>query len=105
MLIDALGLPVTPQAIERISPLAVSRSACRPISQRSARSRAHRRRGGVGVLPERRRRTRRDVLLIEGVGGIMVPLDDQRTILDVMMALQLPLILVTGSYLGTSATR
>jgi dethiobiotin synthetase len=31
----------------------------------------------------------------------MVPLDQQRTILDVMMALQLPLILVAGSYLGT----
>ena len=44
---------------------------------------------------------RRDVLLIEGVGGIMVPLDEQRTILDVMMALRLPLILVTGSYRGT----
>jgi dethiobiotin synthetase len=44
---------------------------------------------------------RRDILLIEGVGGIMVPLDEQRTILDVMMALRLPLILVAGSYLGT----
>jgi len=31
----------------------------------------------------------------------MAPLDEQRTILDVMMALQLPLILVAGSYLGT----
>jgi dethiobiotin synthetase len=31
----------------------------------------------------------------------MVPLDEQRTVLDVMMALQLPLILVVGSYLGT----
>ena len=41
------------------------------------------------------------MLLIEGVGGIMVPLDDERTVLDVMMALRLPLILVTGSYLGT----
>ena len=44
---------------------------------------------------------RRDLLLIEGVGGIMVPLDGERTVLDVMMALRLPLILVTGSYLGT----
>jgi dethiobiotin synthetase len=44
---------------------------------------------------------RRDILLIEGVGGIMVPLDEHRTILDVMMALHLPLILVTGSYRGT----
>jgi dethiobiotin synthetase len=42
-----------------------------------------------------------DVLLIEGVGGIMVPLDDRHTVLDWMAALRVPLILVTGSYLGT----
>ena len=30
-----------------------------------------------------------------------MPLDGQRTILDVMMALRLPLVLVTGSYLGS----
>src|SRR5262249_53433922 len=46
---------------------------------------------------------RQQVLLIEGVGGIMVPLDEQHTILDVMMALQLPLILVAGSYLGPTS--
>jgi dethiobiotin synthetase len=44
---------------------------------------------------------RRDVLLIEGVGGIMVPLDERDTVLDWMVALRLPLILVAGSYLGT----
>src|SRR6185437_8998899 len=42
-----------------------------------------------------------DVLLIEGVGGIMVPLDDRRTVLDWMEALALPVLLVAGSYLGT----
>jgi dethiobiotin synthetase len=41
------------------------------------------------------------MLLIEGVGGIMVPLDQRRTVLDWMAALRLPLILVAGSYLGT----
>ena len=45
--------------------------------------------------------SRRDVLLIEGVGGIMVPLDDHHTVLDWMAALRLPLLLVCGSYLGT----
>ena len=45
--------------------------------------------------------TRRDVLFIEGVGGIMAPLDDEHTVLDWMMILRLPLILVAGSYLGT----
>jgi dethiobiotin synthetase len=40
-------------------------------------------------------------LLIEGVGGIMVPLDDSHTVLDWMAALNLPVLLVAGSYLGT----
>ena len=40
-------------------------------------------------------------LLIEGVGGIMVPLDANRTVLDWMAALGLPVILVVGGYLGT----
>jgi dethiobiotin synthetase len=43
---------------------------------------------------------RRDALLIEGVGGVMVPLAGQRTVLDWMAALGLPAILVAGSYLG-----
>ena len=39
-------------------------------------------------------------LLIEGVGGIMVPLDGKRTVLDWMAALDIPLLLVVGGYLG-----
>lgn len=38
--------------------------------------------------------------LIEGVGGLMVPLDDTHTVRDWMVALGLPVVLVTGSYLG-----
>ena len=44
---------------------------------------------------------RTDVLLIEGIGGIMVPLDERHTVLDWMVALRLPVLLVAGSYLGT----
>ncbi len=40
------------------------------------------------------------LVLIEGVGGVMVPLDGQHTVLDWMQALAVPVILVTGSYLG-----
>ena len=40
-------------------------------------------------------------LLIEGVGGAMVPLDARHTVLDWMADLDLPTILVAGSYLGT----
>jgi len=41
------------------------------------------------------------ILFIEGVGGIMVPLDAKRTVLDWMAALDVPLLLVVGGYLGT----
>jgi dethiobiotin synthetase len=40
------------------------------------------------------------VVVIEGVGGVMVPLDDRRTVLDWVAALDLPCLLVGGSYLG-----
>jgi dethiobiotin synthetase len=41
------------------------------------------------------------MLLVEGVGGVMVPLTDRHTVLDWMQALDWPLILVAGSYLGS----
>lgn len=41
------------------------------------------------------------VLLIEGIGGTMVPLTEDRTVLDWIAALHLPTLLVTGSYLGS----
>lgn len=40
-------------------------------------------------------------LLIEGIGGVMVPLDDTRTVADLVAALGIPAILVGGSYLGS----
>jgi dethiobiotin synthetase len=42
-----------------------------------------------------------DVTLIEGVGGVMVPLDGRHTVLDWLAALGAPAVLVVGSYLGT----
>jgi dethiobiotin synthetase len=40
-------------------------------------------------------------LVIEGVGGVFVPLDDRHTVMDWMADLDLPVLLVAGSYLGT----
>lgn len=42
-----------------------------------------------------------DDLLIEGVGGVMVPLNEDKTVLDWMTALGVPTLLVVGSYLGS----
>lgn len=40
-------------------------------------------------------------LLIEGIGGVMVPLDGARTVADLIAELGIPAILVGGSYLGS----
>jgi dethiobiotin synthetase len=42
-----------------------------------------------------------DVTLIEGVGGVMAPLDATHTVLDWIAALAAPALLVVGSYLGS----
>lgn len=42
-----------------------------------------------------------DVGLIEGLGGVMAPLTEDRTMLDWIADVRLPVVLVTGSYLGT----
>ena len=97
-LIAALGLPFSPESIERVSPwrfrAALSPDLAAKLEGRSINVDA------VVNYCQTVVEKRRDILLIEGVGGIMVPLDEHRTILDVMMALRLPLILVTGSYPG-----
>lgn len=41
-----------------------------------------------------------DVLLVEGAGGVMTPIDDRHTMMDCMERLRWPVILVAGSYLG-----
>ncbi len=42
-----------------------------------------------------------DVLLVEGVGGVMVPLDRENTVLDLARALGLPAVVVARAGLGT----
>lgn len=42
-----------------------------------------------------------DVLLCEGIGGAMVPLNDRHTVLDLMVNLGWPALIIAGSYLGT----
>jgi dethiobiotin synthetase len=41
--------------------------------------------------------------LVEGAGGVMSPMTDDATNLDLMIALDLPVLLVAGSYLGTAS--
>jgi dethiobiotin synthetase len=99
ILLQALGIPVTAEEIDRIAPWRY-RAALSPdlAAQREGQTIDV---GSVIAFCRTAIDQRRDILLIEGAGGIMAPLDGERTMLDLMMALQLPLILVAGSYLGT----
>jgi dethiobiotin synthetase len=99
VLLTALGRPLTEAGIADISPWRFGA----PLSPDAAAQREGRIVDFAALLAFSREAmmARRDVLLIEGVGGIMVPLDARHTVLDWMAALRLPLLLVAGSYLGT----
>ncbi len=44
---------------------------------------------------------RHDFMLVEGIGGLSVPLDSQRTVADLIRRLRLPLLIVARAGLGT----
>lgn len=96
-LLAALECPVDSREIEAVSPWRFTE----PLSPDMAAARENRKLP-FGALTEfclKRRET--DVTLIEGIGGVMVPLDDRHTVLDWMAAVDAPVLLVTGGYLGS----
>ncbi len=98
-LIAALGRPLTLDEAERISPWRFAA----PLSPHMAARHEGRAIAYTEVVEFCRRRMagRRGILLIEGIGGIMVPIDDRHSVLDWMTLLRIPVILVAGTYVGT----
>ena len=99
VLLGALDEPVTPQSLDRLSPWRFAA----PLSPDMAAAREGQSLDFDAIVANCRKRVAQSegTLFIEGVGGVMVPLDGTHTVLDWMAALNLPLVLVTGSYLGT----
>lgn len=97
-LLAALGRPVTEQEVARIAPWRY-RAALSPDMAAAREDRAID--FDALVASCRRPQVDADVLLIEGVGGCMVPLDDVRTVRDWIRAVDMPAVLVAGSYLGS----
>jgi dethiobiotin synthetase len=98
-LLAALGRPIAPDEIARISPWRFAA----PLAPDLAAQREGRMFDFDALIEFSRDAIQNHVgtLLIEGIGGIMVPLDTRHTVLDWMSALNLPLVLVVGSYLGS----
>jgi dethiobiotin synthetase len=98
-LLAALGRPVTIEEAERVSPWRFAA----PLSPDMAARREGRAIDFSAVTEFCRSAmaARRGHLFIEGIGGVMVPLDQSRTVLDLMTQLRLPILLVAGTYVGT----
>lgn len=98
-LLAALGREITPDAIHEVCPLRFAEPLSPPAAAR--REGVTLRLGDlIAGCRSRIAAADTDVLLIEGVGGLMSPLTDTATGLDLMLALKLPAILVGGTYLG-----
>lgn len=97
-LLQALGRPVTAETVEAMTPvrlrepLSPDQAAKREGAFISARSAAMPCFEVIGRA--------KGPVLIEAAGGIMSPLNDHETMLDLAMALGLPAIFLMGSYLG-----
>ena len=98
-LLAALDRPITASEIERIAPWRFTA----PLSPDMAAEREGRALDFGAIVAHSRAAvaSARDVVLIEGIGGVMVPLDRTHTVLEWIADLQIPLVVVTGSYLGT----
>ena len=98
LLLAALGRPVTMEEIDRIAPWRYEPGVAPDLAAKLE--------GRVldyAALIDfsQRAMTRNELLFIEGVGGVMVPLDERHTVIDWISRLRVPVIVVAGSYLGT----
>ena len=99
ILLDAMGRPNSPRNIATISPWRFAA----PLSPDMAAAREGKRivlkdivtfcEAAIAAAP--------GSLFIEGVGGVAVPLNEEHLVSDWIAALDIPAILVGGTYLGT----
>lgn len=97
ILLEAMGEAVTRENLQRISPLQF-RAALAPTMA----ARLENQRITLDQLTElcRGEMAKHERLLIEGAGGLMSPIAEGATCLDLMRALDLPCLLVCGTYLS-----
>lgn len=98
-LLAAMGQAATPEAVSRIC---LHRLAP-PLAPNVAMRRAGLKQdyGAIRVFLEARLNEPSDLHLVEGAGGVMSPLTDDRLQIDLMTDLGLPAILVSAAYLGS----
>ncbi|MEJ0022499.1 MAG: dethiobiotin synthase [Alphaproteobacteria bacterium] len=98
-LLIALDRPVTPETVAEMSPWRYRPALSPAAAAREAGTAVPY--GDVVTACQSRIAARAGPLLIEGAGGVMSPLAEGKTNLDLIAALGLPVLLVVGSYLGS----
>jgi len=97
-LLEAMGIPCALEAIARISPWRYAA----PLAPNMAAQKEGRKLPYAELLAWCSAWvSQHEYALIEGVGGVMVPLDSVHTVRDWIADMRLPAILVTGNYLGS----
>jgi len=99
VLLRALGLPLTDEEIEDISPWRFAAALSPDMAARHEGKEIDFEQ--LVAFCETAIDEAEGDMLIEGVGGVMVPLDQKNTVLDWIVTLGQPSLLVTGSYLGS----
>ncbi|MDP1875008.1 dethiobiotin synthase [Phenylobacterium sp.] len=98
-LLAALDRPLTAANLQAMSPLRFRAALSPPMAAR-LEGYDLRLETLVGLCQDALAAAGPELMLIEGAGGVMSPLSEDATNLDLMAALGLPVILVGGSYLG-----
>jgi dethiobiotin synthetase len=97
-LLAALGRALTPEALDAISPLRFEAALSPPMAARLEGRDL--RLAELVAICRRSLESPAGFVLVEGVGGVMSPISEDATGLDLMQDLALPTVLVGGSYLG-----
>jgi len=101
LILEALGRDPTPEAVERTSPWRYL-AALAPDMAAAREGRTVPYDDVVRYCADQRSALADGTnLLVEGAGGVLVPIDDTHTMCDMMVDLDATPILVVGSYLGT----
>lgn len=96
-LLEAMNADVTPENIAATSPWRFREA----ISADMAAAHESRSLSLDELVEFSSRATNAELNLIEGIGGVMAPIDDRHTVLDWIAALDARVVLVVGSYLGS----
>jgi dethiobiotin synthetase len=97
-ILESLELPLTPENIEHVSPWRYAAPLAPSISSRLENRPLDF--DAMLAYCKKAMQGPEECVLIEGIGGVMSPLSENRTVIDWIEALGIPVLIVVGTYLN-----